>query len=73
MIRAAFSPLRMAAVLWASSWLVGCLTTGGITPEFQELRAKAAQHPIEAVGKDLRALFAWKQQDTDYIEGSAAR
>src|ERR1051326_7654672 len=32
-------------------------------PEFQELRAKAAAHPIEAVGKDLRALFAWKQQD----------
>ena len=42
-------------------------------PEFQELRAKAAAHPIEAVGKDLRALFAWKQQDSDYTEGSAAR
>jgi len=42
-------------------------------PEFQELRAKAAQHPIEAVGKELRALFAWKQQDADYVEGSAAR
>ncbi|GAA1691053.1 ketol-acid reductoisomerase [Microbacterium sediminicola] len=41
--------------------------------EFQELRAKAAAHPIEAVGKDLRALFAWKQQDSDYTEGSAAR
>lgn len=41
--------------------------------EFQELRAKAAAHPIEAVGKDLRALFAWKQQDADYTEGSAAR
>ncbi|MDJ1113572.1 ketol-acid reductoisomerase [Microbacterium dauci] len=41
--------------------------------EFQELRAKAASHPIEAVGKDLRALFAWKQQDADYVEGSAAR
>ena len=41
--------------------------------EFQELRAKAASHPIEAVGKDLRSLFAWKQQDADYVEGSAAR
>jgi ketol-acid reductoisomerase len=41
--------------------------------EFQELREKAAQHPIEAVGKDLRALFAWKQTDSDYVEGSAAR
>ncbi|GAB3602169.1 ketol-acid reductoisomerase [Microbacterium aureliae] len=41
--------------------------------EFQALRAKAAQHPIEEVGRDLRALFAWKQQDEDYTEGSAAR
>ncbi|KRA23652.1 ketol-acid reductoisomerase [Microbacterium sp. Root61] len=42
-------------------------------PEFLELRAKGAAHPIEATGKDLRALFAWKQQDEDYVEGSAAR
>ena len=41
--------------------------------EFQELRAKGAQHPIEEVGRDLRGLFAWKQQDEDYVEGSAAR
>ncbi len=41
--------------------------------EFLELREKAAQHPIEGVGRDLRALFAWKQQDADYVEGSAAR
>jgi len=41
--------------------------------EFLELREKAAAHPIEAVGKDLRALFAWKQQDEGYVEGSAAR
>ncbi|MDF2808612.1 MAG: ketol-acid reductoisomerase, partial [Cellulosimicrobium sp.] len=32
-----------------------------------------AQHPIEKVGKELRSLFAWKQQDADYTEGSAAR
>ena len=42
-------------------------------PEFLELREKGARHPIEATGKELRALFAWKQQDTDYVEGSAAR
>ncbi|WP_372430634.1 ketol-acid reductoisomerase [Microbacterium hibisci] len=41
--------------------------------EFLELREKAAAHPIESVGKDLRSLFAWKQQDADYVEGSAAR
>jgi ketol-acid reductoisomerase len=41
--------------------------------EFFELREKAAQHPIEATGKELRALFAWKQQDEDYTDGSAAR
>ncbi|WP_426319978.1 ketol-acid reductoisomerase [Microbacterium sp. E-13] len=41
--------------------------------EFFELREKAAAHPIESVGRDLRALFAWKQLDEDYVEGSAAR
>lgn len=42
-------------------------------PEFLALREKGAQHPIEKTGKELRALFAWKQQDADYVEGSAAR
>jgi ketol-acid reductoisomerase len=41
--------------------------------EFLELREKEAQHPIEATGRELRALFAWKQSDADYTEGSAAR
>ncbi len=41
--------------------------------EFLALREKAAQHPIELVGRDLRSLFSWKQQDKDYVEGSAAR
>ncbi|MCR2784578.1 MULTISPECIES: ketol-acid reductoisomerase [unclassified Microbacterium] len=41
--------------------------------EFNALREKAAAHPIEAVGKDLRALFSWKQTDSDYVEGNAAR
>jgi ketol-acid reductoisomerase len=42
-------------------------------PEFKELRAKAESHPIEATGRELRALFAWKQTDADYTEGSAQR
>ncbi len=42
-------------------------------PEFLALREKGAAHPIEATGKELRALFAWKQQDEGYTEGSAAR
>ena len=42
-------------------------------PEFKALRERAAKHPIEATGRGLRALFAWKQQDADYVEGSAAR
>ncbi|MET0821553.1 MAG: ketol-acid reductoisomerase [Aeromicrobium sp.] len=42
-------------------------------PEFLALREKGAAHPIEATGKELRALFAWKQTDSDYVEGSAAR
>lgn len=42
-------------------------------PEFLALRDKGAAHPIEATGQKLRALFAWKQQDADYTDGSAAR
>jgi ketol-acid reductoisomerase len=42
-------------------------------PEFLGLREKEQQHPIEVTGKELRALFAWKSQDSDYVEGSAAR
>ena len=41
--------------------------------EFLELREKAAAHPIEKTGKELRAHFSWKQQDADYTDGSAAR
>jgi ketol-acid reductoisomerase len=42
-------------------------------PEFLALRAKAESHPIETTGRELRKLFAWKQQDSDDIDGSAAR
>ena len=42
-------------------------------PEFTSLRAKEESHPIEATGKELRALFSWKNSDDDYVEGSAAR
>ncbi|WP_429951869.1 ketol-acid reductoisomerase [Leucobacter allii] len=42
-------------------------------PEFQALRAKEEQHPIEKTGVELRKLFAWQQQDSDYVDGSAAR
>ncbi len=43
-------------------------------PEFQALREKGQNHPIEPVGRELRKLFAWvKPSDSDYTEGSAAR
>ena len=44
-------------------------------PEFAELRAKGAAHPIEATGRALRKLMAWvdSDRDQDYVEGSAAR
>ena len=43
-------------------------------PEFQALRDKGQNHPIEPVGRELRKLFAWsKPSDSDYQEGSAAR
>ena len=43
-------------------------------PEFNELRKKGEEHPIEATGHQLRGLMAWvKSHDDDYVEGHAAR
>ncbi|GAB2549868.1 ketol-acid reductoisomerase [Leucobacter ruminantium] len=42
-------------------------------PEFTSLREKEESHPIEKTGLELRKLFAWQQQDEDYVDGSAAR
>jgi len=42
-------------------------------PEFRALREKAEQHPIEDVGRRLRALMSWVATDDDYTEGTAAR
>jgi ketol-acid reductoisomerase len=43
-------------------------------PEFKALRAKGEQHPIEAVGRELRQLMSWVDKgDADYVEGTAAR
>jgi ketol-acid reductoisomerase len=43
-------------------------------PEFKKFREQAEQHPIEEVGRRLRALMAWvKSHDDDYVEGTAAR
>ncbi len=50
---------------------IGDQDNGGV--EFLKLREEEAAHPIEATGKLLRSHFAWKQQDADYTEGSAAR
>jgi ketol-acid reductoisomerase len=42
--------------------------------EFKALREAAEQHPIEAVGRELRELMSWvKSHDDDYVEGTAAR
>lgn len=43
-------------------------------PEFKELRAKGEKHPIEAVGRELRAMMSWVKKDgDDYVEGTAGR
>ena len=42
-------------------------------PEFLALRARGEGHPIEETGRKLRALFSWKQSDSDYVEGKASR
>ena len=42
--------------------------------EFKELRAKAEQHPIEKVGRELRGMMSWvDNRGDDYVEGTAAR
>jgi ketol-acid reductoisomerase len=50
---------------------IGDQDNGG--KEFLELREKEAGHSIEATGKVLRSHFSWKQQDSDYVDGQAAR
>ncbi len=42
-------------------------------PEFKALRTKGEQHPIEQVGRDLRAMMSWVKTKDDYTEGTAAR
>ena len=43
-------------------------------PEFEALRTKGEQHPIEGTGRELRKLMAWvKTHDSDYTEGTATR
>lgn len=43
-------------------------------PEFKKLRAEGEAHPIEATGRQIRALFSWSaDKDKDYVEGSVAR
>ena len=44
---------------------------GGV--EFAEFRKKGESHPIEKTGQELRKLFAWKQTDSDYVDGQVAR
>ncbi|GGA64406.1 ketol-acid reductoisomerase (NADP(+)) [Pseudoclavibacter endophyticus] len=42
-------------------------------PEFNALREKGENHPVEKTGQELRKLFAWAKADDDYVDGSAAR
>ncbi len=42
-------------------------------PEFEKLRKKGEDHPIESTGRELRKLFSWIKSDDDYTEGSVAR
>ncbi len=42
-------------------------------PEFLALRKKGEEHPIEETGRELRALFAWRNTSDDYVEGTVAR
>jgi ketol-acid reductoisomerase len=41
-------------------------------PEFQGIRARLEQHPIEQIGPVVRAMFQMTDRDDDY-HGTAAR
>lgn len=41
--------------------------------EFKQMRATEEAHPIEKVGRELRAMFSWNKSDDDYQEGQAQR
>jgi ketol-acid reductoisomerase (EC 1.1.1.86) len=32
-------------------------------PGFTAMRGKEAEHPVEEIGKDLRAMFSWLKKD----------
>ena len=34
---------------------------------FQAMRAKAAQHPTETVGADIRKLYSWNKEEDKLI------
>jgi len=63
--------------LWNTMLVIGLTSWMGtarlVRGQFLALREKEQGHPIEVTGKELRSLFAWKQTDEDYVEGSAAR
>ncbi|MBI3428871.1 MAG: ketol-acid reductoisomerase, partial [Actinobacteria bacterium] len=43
-------------------------------PEFKAFREKGEHHPIEEVGRNLRAMMSWvKDSKDDFKEGSVAR
>jgi ketol-acid reductoisomerase len=43
-------------------------------PDFKAQRSRGEQHPIEQVGRELRAMMPWVESgDDDYVEGTAAR
>jgi ketol-acid reductoisomerase len=42
-------------------------------PEFKQLRKLGEEHPIEAVGAELRKMYSWRSGNDDYVEGSVSR
>ncbi len=47
---------------FAKEFLLDMSEAGGQV-HFQAMRKKAAEHPVEIVGKDVRALYSWSDED----------
>jgi len=48
---------------WARDWI---LENAAGQPAFRAQRRRNAEHPIEAVGRELRAMMSWLPQPTDH-------
>ena len=43
------------------------MSPAGGQAHFKAMKKKAAEHPAEAIGKEVRKLYSWNNEDTKLI------